>query len=73
MLDQAEIDNRFTYHPPTPTRVMLHTGIREALKEVATRFNEHLPAGRELATALTKLEEAMFWANAALARELPAE
>ena len=73
MLDKAELDNRFTYHPPTPTRKMMHYGIRTALNDVATRFNENLPAGRELSLALTKLEEAMFWANAALARELPAE
>jgi hypothetical protein len=68
MVPQDDIDNRFTYHPASPARGALHSDIRGALRAVASSFNDKLPPGRELATALTKLEEAMFWANAALAR-----
>lgn len=64
-----ELDNRFAYHPPkTPEVIRAHERIRAYVGQMATEFNESLPDGREKATALTKLEEAMFWANAAIAR-----
>jgi len=65
----ADIDNRFDYHPPKdPDTVALHEHVREYCKTVAHVFDGTLPPGREKSTALTKLEEAMFWANAAIAR-----
>lgn len=63
------VGNDFNYHPPShPAIVELHTSIRECLHGQAKMLAEVLPAGREQALALTKLEEAMFWANAAIAR-----
>lgn len=63
------IAHRLTNHPPaTPiigaaldavTDIMIATG--EALEEI-------LPAGRERALAITKLEECSMWAKAAIAR-----
>jgi hypothetical protein len=36
----------------------------------AAQFVDRIcPDGREKSTAITKLEEAMFWANAAIARQ----
>ncbi|HEX5705609.1 MAG TPA: hypothetical protein VFX97_20575 [Pyrinomonadaceae bacterium] len=65
-----EIANRFKHHPPRDENtVKAHEFVRETLRWVAGKFDEELPAGREKSVAMTKLEEAMFWANAAIARE----
>jgi hypothetical protein len=62
-----EIDHRFTYHAPTPTRVVLHEDVRRDCRELAHVLNETLPEGREKSLALTHLQEVMMWANAAIA------
>jgi hypothetical protein len=63
------IANNHAFHPAKTEDVKeLHEFIRGITGEVAQVFDEKLPAGREKALALTKLEEAMFWANAAVAR-----
>jgi len=68
-MDRADIQNRFTYHPPaTPTRADQHRGMREACESFAHFLNSQVPEGREKSLAMTKLEEVMFWANAGLAR-----
>ncbi|MGH3375967.1 MAG: DUF7681 family protein [Actinoallomurus sp.] len=36
---------------------------------MADALNEVLPEGREKSLAITNLEQAMFWANAAVARQ----
>lgn len=65
-----DIDNRFNYHPPkNADRVQAHEVVRDACHQVALLFNTLLPEGREKSTAVTKLEEAMFWGNAAVARQ----
>lgn len=65
----GELKNRFRYHPPqTEQRRQAHETVRSGLLTTAERLYELLPDGREKSLAITKLEEAMFWANAALAR-----
>ena len=63
-----DIDNRFDYHAPDADKIRLHSGLRGGTKNLAEAYETHLPAGREKALALTKLEEALFWVNAAIAR-----
>lgn len=48
---------------------MQHELVRGICLSTAGDFDGLLPEGREKALAITKLEEAMFWANAALARQ----
>lgn len=65
----GDIDNRFNYHAPDADRAAQHETIREELRQTAGVLNAILPEGREKSLAITKLEEAMFWANASLARQ----
>jgi hypothetical protein len=68
-VDVNDIQNRFEFHPATTEEKRnAHTSIRELCKQLALAINEKVPDGREKSTAVTKLEEAMMWANAALAR-----
>ncbi len=68
-----DLDVRFNHYPPKSRAVELgHDEIRESIKEAAEDVMRVVPAGRERSLALTKLEEAMMWANAGLARGLSA-
>lgn len=64
----ADIANRFDYHKPNAKKVLEHETVRMQVGALAHEWDQSLPVGREQALALTKLEEAMFWANAAIAR-----
>jgi hypothetical protein len=67
---RADIEARFDYHPPlTDERKADHQEAREAFRTLAGFVDGALPDGREKALALTKLEEGLFWANAAIARQ----
>lgn len=73
--DPNEVGNRFKFHTsPSAERTFAHNQVRERCRRLAIAFADSLPEGREKALALTKIEEAMFWANAGIARssELPA-
>jgi hypothetical protein len=68
-MNPNDITNRFTYHPPKAEQPAVYTGIREAVKAVAEFLNAQCPESREKSLAITHLEEAVFWANASIARE----
>jgi len=63
-----DLENRFIYHKPDEEKAKKHEEVRSSLLELALKLEEALPTGREKALVMTKLEEAMFWANAAIAR-----
>lgn len=65
----ADIDNRFDFHPATTEEKRAeHGSVRDACKQLAHHFDRAVPACREKSLAITQLEQAMFWANAAIAR-----
>lgn len=69
-----EVRRRFEHHPPTRPEVGdAHHRVRVALMDAVTDVLENIEyvapySVREKATFLTKMEEAMMWANAAIAR-----
>jgi hypothetical protein len=69
MVSDDELTERFAHHPPSEQRIAdAHQAIRENFLELAVKMNDWLPEGREKSVVFTKLEEAMFWANGAVAR-----
>lgn len=64
----TERATRFTYHAPHGDQPVRYEEIRAKASELAQFINERVPQSRELSLAMTKLEEAIFWANAAIAR-----
>jgi hypothetical protein len=62
------LEHNFAYHAPDEDKVLLHQEVRQNCEWLAKDFDNLLPVGREKSLAMTKLEEAMFWANAAVAR-----
>lgn len=67
------IENDFTYHNPPKDTIEDFVAIREKAKELALLIATRTPTGREQATALTRLEEAVMHANAGIARQFPVE
>lgn len=65
-----DIANRFQFHAATtPARQGAHESVRTHCHELAGVLNDLLPEGREKSLAVTNLEQVMFWANAAVARQ----
>lgn len=67
----VDLERKFTYHPATPEKALRFTVLREHAKAFGMLIKEACPDGRERAIAITKLEELIMWANAAIAREEP--
>ena len=68
-MEQGDILLRFSYHPPKPERSSDFVNIRDYAYDFAELINKLCPEGREKSLAITKIEEAVMWANAAIARE----
>lgn len=69
MMAEGDLENRFTYHKPDDKKAGRHEHARAACYETACVVDALCPDGREKSLAITKLEEVLFWANAAIARE----
>jgi hypothetical protein len=65
-----DIEHRFAFHAATTAEKRdAHTSVRQHCRRLADHINETCPDGREKSLAITAIEEAMFWGNAALARQ----
>lgn len=64
----AEINNRFTYHKPVGDQVSRYGMMRSKARDLALHIAANTPQSREQSVAITKLDEVMMWANAAIAR-----
>lgn len=65
----ARIDENHKHHPsPDQARIDAHQRVRHLTAVCAKELVKVCPIGRELSLALTSMEEAMMWANAAIAR-----
>lgn len=70
-IDDLELENRFTYHQPHGIQPALYEELRAKAKALAKFILMEVPPSREQSLAITKLEEAIFWANAGVARRTP--
>ena len=70
MATLAEIKKNFTYHAPNEDKFKIYQAVREQGRALAELILAEAPQGREQALALTKVEEAVMWANAAISRNV---
>lgn len=68
-ITQEDLENRFTFHPVKDDE---QAAKYEQIRDVAGSFSSMIvglcPPGREVSLAITAIEEAVMWANAAIAR-----
>lgn len=62
------IESKFTYHPPKNDQPGRYVVLRTKAKEFALLIRSLTPFSPEQGEAIKKVEEAMFWANASIAR-----
>jgi hypothetical protein len=63
------MDDRFKHHPPKgDATIDKHQAAREAADSFFNVIEAVATPSREKALAITKVEEAMFWLNADIAR-----
>jgi hypothetical protein len=67
-ITKADVATRFDFHPATPVTGPQHEHTRNEYRRVAETMQRTLPESREKSLAFTALEESLFWANAAIAR-----
>ena len=67
-MKEEDLENRFTYHAPKEGQPAMYESLRFGGLTLAQQINNYCPEGREKSLAITKLEEAIFWANASIAR-----
>jgi hypothetical protein len=66
-IDQAALDNWFTYHKPTFDQPETYAKLREAGKVFAQTILELTPPCADQSAAIRHVRDAVFTANAAIA------
>jgi hypothetical protein len=68
-MDIKDLENRFSFHPATDDKTkQAHDTVRGDCLRFAIDLNKLLRDSDEKEKAIDKLDEVMFWANAAIAR-----
>jgi len=67
-MDTAELDTCFTYHEPKDDQAARYVHLRALGRNLAEEIVRCTPVSREQDLAVTRIEEAIMWANAAIAR-----
>lgn len=62
------IEDAFSYHPPKGDQSERYEKLRKEGKDLTISIIAACPDSRERSLALTKIQEAIMWANAAIAR-----
>lgn len=62
------MENRYTYHPPKDDQARRYADVRRACLSLAVMIRDLTPCGPDQSLAFTALDEVMFRANAAIAR-----
>lgn len=69
-MDDVELKQRFRFHPADDEEVTARRArVREATFGLARYLDGEMADGREKALVMTKLEEAMLWAELGIVRE----
>ena len=71
----ATLDRVYTYHPPFGTQPDRYLAIRDAGRAFAQAIQSLSPPSRDQSVALTNVQQAVMWTNAAIAinEQAPAE
>lgn len=67
--EQKRFENAFIYHAPKGDQAERYEKLRAKGKEFAELIADLCPMSREYSLAVTNIEQAVMWANSAIARE----
>lgn len=67
-MTSGDIKNDFKYHAPNTGQVEKYEAIRAKGLEMALLVYDSCPSSPEMTTAVRHVENAVMWANAAIAR-----
>lgn len=68
IMTPEQLNNIYTYHPPTGHQTQRYEKLRAKAKELAALMDDLAPDSREKSLAMTNLEQSVMWVNAAIAR-----
>lgn len=68
-VDYADIEHRTMHHPPDADAITCHQAVRDMARSALVTIQQVCPRSEERTLAERKIEEAMMWGNAAIARE----
>ena len=66
--ESRDLSRIFSYHSPSEKQIPKYQRIRDTGYEFAVYLKNNCPKSVEADIALQKIEEAVMWANAAIAR-----